>query len=228
MKGFCKLAWPPVLTGALLSMAMTIRADDATVTEVFQHPASATELTTLLGAVAKTSSAAAVLRGNFVQRKFLHELPQPLQSSGEFLVARGAGVDWHTLKPFDSEVLMTPKALIQRGPDGKPQRVNASQQPGLAAVSQVFDALFALDIDTLSQSFRLFGEKDASSTGGWRLGLVPREPAFAKLIARIVVNGADEPKLITLFEASGDRTEIELADIKTATALTDADRQRFQ
>jgi hypothetical protein len=160
--------------------------------------------------------------------RILHELPQPLQSSGEFLVARGAGVDWHTLKPFDSEVLMTPKALIQRGPDGKPQRVNASQQPGLAAVSQVFDALFALDIDTLSQSFRLFGEKDASSTGGWRLGLVPREPAFAKVIARIVVNGADEPKLITLFEASGDRTEIELADIKTATALTDADRQRFQ
>jgi len=228
VKGFCKLAWPLVLTGALLLMATTSRADDAAIADVFQHPASAAELTMLLGAVAKTSSAAATLRGNFVQRKFLHELPQPLQSSGEFLVARGTGVDWRTHKPFESEVVMTPKALIQRGPDGKPQRVNASQQPGLAAVSQVFDALFALDIDQLAQSFTLFGEKDEGSAGGWRLGLVPREPAFAKVIARIVVNGVAEPRLITLFEASGDRTEIELADIKAQDTLADADRQRFQ
>lgn len=225
MKGFRKLA----CFAALLLMAANSRSDDAAaIAEVFQHPASAAELTTLLGGVAKTRSAAAVLRGNFVQRKFLHELPQPLLSSGEFLVARGTGVDWRTHKPFESEVVMTPKALIQRGPDGKPQRVNASQQPGLAAVSQVFDALFALDIDQLAQSFTLFGEKDGGSAGGWWLGLVPREPAFAKVIARIVVNGAAEPKLITLFEASGDRTEIALADISAQDTLADTDRQHFQ
>lgn len=224
MKGCLKWA----LAAGLSLAAQHASAADAPLPEVFQHPATAAELTTLLGAVGKTTRAAAALRGNFVQRKFLHELPQPLLSSGEFLVARGAGVDWHTHKPFDSEVLLTPQALIQRGPDGKPQRVDASQQPGLAAVSQVFDALFALDIDKLNQSFTLFGEKDPADANAWLLGLTPREPAFAKVIARIVVSGSAEPKLITMFEASGDRTEIELSGISAQATLSDADRKRFE
>ncbi len=198
---------------------------------VFQHPLDAAAVAELLAPVGKTTRDAASLRGSFVQRKFLHELPQPLLSSGEFLVARGAGVDWHTHKPFDSEVLLTQAALIQRGPDGKPQRVDASQRPGLAAVSQVFDALFALDIDKLSQSFTLFGDKDAKEPKepkAWLLGLAPREAAFAKFIAQIVVAGAAEPKLITMYEASGDRTEIELSGISAQATLSDADRQHFQ
>jgi hypothetical protein len=236
MKGWLKLT----LIAGLVVAAHGSRAADAALPEVFQHPANAQELAALLGAVGKTTTAAAALRGGFVQRKFLHELPQPLLSSGEFLVARGAGVDWHTRKPFDSEVLLTQQALIQRGADGKPQRVDASQQPGLAAVSQVFDALFALDIDKLGQTFTLFGQKDpaggsanagSANAGGanaWLLGLMPREPAFAKVIARVVVSGAAAPRLITLFEASGDRTEIELAGVKAEAALSDADRKRFQ
>ncbi|MDB5986543.1 MAG: hypothetical protein JWR16_1596 [Nevskia sp.] len=224
MKAVLKLALAAVLT----VFAQTGRAADAALPEVFQHPATAQELATLLSAVGKTTRAAAALRGNFIQRKYLHELPQPLLSSGQFLVARGAGVDWHTQKPFDAAVLLTPQALIQRGADGKQQRVDASQQPGLAAVAQVFDALFALDIDKLGQSFTLFGQKDGKDAGAWLLGLTPREPAFAKVIARIVVSGATEPKLITLFEASGDRTEIELAGVSAQAALADADRQRFQ
>jgi hypothetical protein len=59
------------------------------------------------------------------------------------------------------------------------------------------------------------------------LGLVPREPALAQRIARIVVDGQVQPRLITLFEASGDRTEIEFGSTTVLDALSDADRKSF-
>jgi hypothetical protein len=196
--------------------------------EVFSHPATPPQVIELLGPAAAKLKVAAGLRGSFTQRKFLKELPKPLVSSGEFVVARGQGVAWHTLKPFDSEVVLTPAALIQRNGHGQATRIDAAQQPGLNAVSAVFDALFALDVETLARTFQLFGTRASGAATGWTLGLVPHEPALAQRIARISVDGVDQPKLITLYEAGGDRTEIEFASTTALDALTDADRRHFE
>lgn len=200
----------------------------AAVPPVFGHAASAAELETLLGPAAGTLKTAAALHGQFTQHKFLRELPQPLVSTGEFFVARSLGVDWHTKKPFDASVVLTPRALIQRGADGSTKRVSADEQPGLRAVGQVFDALFTLDLAQLGQTFELYGERgDAADKGSWTLGLVPREPAFAKVMSRIVVSGSTQPARITLFEGSGDRTEIEFGKLEASHELAEADRKRF-
>ncbi len=192
---------------------------------VFDHAATPEQLGALLSPAARELKSAAALRGAFTQRKFLRELPQPLVSSGEFLVARGLGVDWHTLKPFDSSVVLTPQALVQRGADGSSKRVTADRQPGLGAVGQVFDALFTLDIGQLAETFTLYGESGAKSA--WTLGLVPKEPAFAKVMNRILVTGAAQPNRIVLFEGSGDRTEIEFGAVTALRELAETDRKRF-
>lgn len=195
---------------------------------VFAHPATPAQVIELLGPAATRLKTAAGLHGLFTQRKRLKELPQPLVSSGDFTVARGQGVAWHTRKPFDSELVLTPQALIQRNGSGKATRIDAAQQPGLKAVSQVFDALFALDVDALAKTFSLSGQRGADgAAAGWVLGLVPREPALAQRIARIVVEGADQPRRITLIEAGGDQTEIAFSDTRVLDALSDAERQTF-
>jgi hypothetical protein len=192
---------------------------------VFTHPASAQELEQMLGTATQTLRQAAALRGEFSQRKFLHELPQPLNSSGDFLVARGLGVSWHTRAPFDSDLVLTPQALVQRDAGAEALRVDAATQPGLGAVAQVFDALFALDLPQLAQRFTLYGEPGKD---GWILGLKPREAALAQAMSAVVVQGRSEPQRIELYEASGDRTEILFSHQAAVAALTDAERQHFK
>lgn len=207
-----------------LAVAQTPSTTTAVMPGVFAHAVTPAEVAALIGPAAAKLKPAAGLRGSFTQRKFLKELPQPLVSSGDFIVVRGQGVAWHTKKPFDAELVLTPQALIQRSGSGKATHVDAAQQPGLRTVSQVFDALFALDPDTLAQTFTLYGER---AGGGWMLGLVPREAALAQRIARIVIDGAEQPRRITLYEAGGDRTEIEFGTTAVLATLGAAERQPF-
>ncbi len=192
---------------------------------VFAHPAAAKELDALLGPAAHALGGAAAVRGAFSQRKFLRELPQPLTSSGEFLVARGSGIDWHTKVPFDSDLVLTPQAMVQRDGGAEAMRVDASTQPGLGAVEQVFDALFALDMPKLAERFTLYGLRGKD---GWTLGLKPRDAALAKMIDAVVINGSEQPQRIVLHETNGDRTEINFSHQSALGSLSEADRQRFK
>lgn len=226
------LAASAALRRLMLGLALSLAAGSAAAAEsarpaatVFEHALSGEQAGKLLGPAAGALKSAALLRGSFTQRKFLKELPQPLASNGEFVVARGLGVDWHTLKPFDATVVLTPQAMIQRGADGSSKRIAADQQPGLRAVGEVFDALFSLDLAKLGDSFQLYGE--ASGKDAWTLGLVPREAAFAKLIERIQVSGSTQPQHIVLFEGSGDRTEIDFGPLATQREIGEADRRLF-
>ena len=192
---------------------------------VFAHPAATKELDALLGPAARALGGAAAVRGAFSQRKFLRELPQPLTSSGEFLVARGTGIDWHTQQPFDSDLVLTPQAMVQREGSAEAMRVDASTQPGLGAVEQVFDALFALDMPKLAERFTLYGLRGKD---GWTLGLKPRDAALAKTIDTVVINGSEQPQRIVLHETNGDRTEISFSHQSALSSLSEADRQRFK
>lgn len=192
---------------------------------VFAHPAATKELDALLGPAARALGGAAAVRGAFSQRKFLRELPQPLTSSGEFLVARGTGIDWHTQAPFDSDLVLTPQAMVQRDGGAEAMRVDASTQPGLGAVEQVFDALFALDMPKLAERFTLYGLRGKD---GWTLGLKPRDAALAKMIDTVVISGSEQPQRIVLHEINGDRTEISFSRQSALASLSEADRQRFK
>jgi len=213
----------PVLL--LLLCAAAGAAEAPAPDSVFAHPAAAQDLQSLLGPAARSLGNAAAVRGAFSQRKYLHELPQPLTSSGEFLVARGIGIDWHTRQPFDSDLVLTPQALERRDGGGAATRMDASTQPGLGAVEQVFDALFALDLPRLAERFSLYGVRDS---GGWTLGLKPRDAALARMIDAVIISGGEQPQRIVLHEANGDRTEIGFSRQSAAAALSDADRQRFK
>lgn len=222
----CGNRWLVVLllmTAPILAAAAGGPTSSPSLNPVFNHPANTAQMKQMLASVNQRLDGAAALQGQFTQRNHLHGLPLPLRSSGDFLVARGLGVDWHTLKPFAAEVVLTPQALIQRS-GGTTQTLGADQQPGLAAVARTFDAMFTLDLPQLAQRFKLYGSPNDT---GWVLGLKPRDAALAAHLAAVVVSGSDHPDQVTLYQAGGDRTEIVFSNVEVVPALSQAQRQRF-
>jgi outer membrane lipoprotein-sorting protein len=187
---------------------------------LFAHPRSPNELvTTVLSDTAKKLKAAQTLRGRFVLRKHLREIPAPLTATGEFVFARDLGVYWHTQVPFDSVFLLTPSGARQRDEGSETFRMDAKQQPGVRAALEIFVALFRLDVESLANNFQLYGVSDQQ---GWRIGLRPRAAAMSSVFTQAIVAGRTQIERIELSDGNGDRTEIVVQDVQTNSAAPDA------
>jgi len=210
-----------VLLVALLCAACPASAADS----VFAHPAGAAELARLTRPTALSLEKARAVRGQFVQRRYLADLAQPLQSSGRFLFAREAGIEWHTEQPFDSQFLLAESGITQRDEGGVTLNIKASEQPALAVVSRVFFALFALDLGALSHDFELYGEARGT---GWVLGMKPRAEALGSVFRQAIVSGGASVERVVLEDGNGDRSEIVLQGVQYDPAgLTADERRRF-
>ena len=210
----------PKFASLLLALLLPLAAAAA---PLFDSPATTKQIEALVPPTARALTRQAVLTGGFTQKKTLSDLPKPLLSSGDFLFAKDRGVIWHVRKPFDSEFVLTPKAVITREA-GSERVTSASEQPGLAVAAKLFSALFALDLAALEQEFSLYAAGNAQD---WSVGLKPRHAAMAATFAQAVITGGAEAKTITLMDARGDSTEIVLGKLHGQAALTDTDARRF-
>ncbi|MBW8757189.1 MAG: outer membrane lipoprotein carrier protein LolA [Burkholderiales bacterium] len=74
---------------------------------------------------------APVLKGEFEQTRTLKGFRNALVSKGEFVVARGQGVWWHTREPFETTLVVTRTRLFTRNPDGGTGNLmDAQAEPG--------------------------------------------------------------------------------------------------
>lgn len=190
--------------------------------DLFENPKTPAQAQTVLRATMPDLGQVQVLRGTFKQRKFLREIPRPLTSTGEFLLVRDRGIWWHTQTPLDSALTLTPRGL------GAQASINR-QQSGAQMAASIFFALFALDLDTLARSFDLFVLAPPTPRANWQLGLRPRDTALAAWFERASISGGARVRQVTLLEAAGDRTEIDLdSAAHPQSSLTSAERQRFE
>ena len=214
------------LLGLLLAGSAAPAAAGADPAAVFAQRATPAQLAAITAPAARSLAGAKAVRGRFVQRRHLAGLAKPLESSGTFLFAREAGIEWHTEKPFDSQFLLTESRITQRDEGGISLEINAADQPALAIVARVFFALFALDVDSLSHDFELYG-RDAGNAR-WELGLKPRAEALGSVFRQAQVRGGSAVHLVTLEDGNGDRSEIEFSDVVfDPQGLTPEERQRF-
>jgi outer membrane lipoprotein carrier protein LolA len=208
---------------ALMVLSLCGGGSASAADSVFSHPATAAQLAGLTRPTALSLEKARAVRGKFVQRRYLADLAQPLQSSGNFLFAREAGIEWHTELPFDSQFLLAESGITQRDEGGVTLSIKASEQPALAVVSRVFFALFALDLGALSHDFELYGEPRGS---GWVLGLKPRAEALGSVFRQAIVSGGATVERVVLEDGNGDRSEIELQSVQYDPAGMSADERR--
>jgi len=84
-----------------------------------------------------------ILRGRFVQERFLAGFTAPLLSEGNFMVAPGRSLIWRTVIPFPVTVAITPKGLLQKSGDTEYMRLSAAEMPYLAPLYRFLEAALA-------------------------------------------------------------------------------------
>jgi len=171
--------------------------------------------------------ASPVLKGEFEQAKTLKGFRNPLVSRGEFLVARGQGVWWHTRQPFESTLVVTKTRLFTRNADGSAaDLMDVQAEPGLQQVNELIFSLLAADLDVLADKFTVVAQPVGAN--GWTLTLTPRDANIAKFLVRATLTGERDLQTVRIEEARGDATQIRFSHQVPAAALTADEAARFQ
>lgn len=190
-------------------------------------PALGAEPTPLLRDVRQRLTSEPVVRGAFEQRKTVKGFRNPLVSSGEFVVSRQRGVLWRTLEPFASTLVVTRDRVLARQADGSvARRLSASEEPAVRAISETLFGVMSADLAALAERFQIDGELVGPS--GWRLVLLPREPALARWVQRVELEGERFLRAVRLQEGSGDQTQIRLHRHATAATLAAGEEAQFE
>ena len=170
---------------------------------------------------------APVLKGEFEQTKTLKGFRNPFVSKGEFLVARGQGVWWHTRQPFETTLVVTKTRLFTRNPDGSASNLaDAQAEPGVKQVNELVFSLLAADLDVLADKFDVVAQPVGAA--GWTLVLTPRDAGIAKFLVRATLAGERDLQSVRIEEARGDGTQIRFSRQQPSAALTADEAARFQ
>ncbi|MHA1043677.1 outer membrane lipoprotein carrier protein LolA [Enterobacter ludwigii] len=167
-----------------------------------------------------------VVRAHFEQVRTIKDLPQPLRSQGEMLIARDSGLLWDQKAPFPMTLLLDDKRMIQTINGQPPQTITADNNPQMFQFNHLLRALFQADRKVLEENFRI-DFRDLGE-GRWSLVLTPTTTPLDKIFATLDLGGATYLETIRLNDKQGDRTDIFLSrHTLTPASLTDDERQRF-
>ena len=167
-----------------------------------------------------------VIRAHFDQTRTIKDLPQPLRSQGQMLIARDQGLLWDQTSPFPMPLLLDDKRMVQVINGQPPQIITAENNPQMFQFNHLLRALFQADRKVLEQNFRVeFADK---GEGRWTLRLTPTTTPLDKIFNTIDLAGQTYLESIQLNDKQGDRTDIALTQHQlTPAQLTDDERQRF-
>jgi outer membrane lipoprotein-sorting protein len=178
-------------------------------------------LAALLGASAQAAAPVAKIQamlakpeqlcGRFEQNKQLAGMKKPLASSGRFCVVAGKGVLWRTLKPFANTLRLSRDEIVQLQGERVAMRMEASREPTVRMINGVLFSLLSGDLGQLESLFEVDG---TAADGAWKVTLKARNPALAKAIGTLALEGGAYVRTIHMVEDSGDRTDIVFSDIK--------------
>ncbi|MGS1334689.1 outer membrane lipoprotein carrier protein LolA [Serratia marcescens] len=167
-----------------------------------------------------------VIRAHFAQTRTIKDMPQPLRSQGEMLLARDQGLLWDQKSPFPMLLMLNDFRMVQQV-NGQPQQtVTAENNPQMFQFNHLLRGLFQADRKALEQNFRV-GFQDKGE-GRWVLRLTPTTTPLDKIFSSIDLSGETYLESIQLYDKQGDRTEIIFSQHRlTPATLTDDERQRF-
>jgi outer membrane lipoprotein-sorting protein len=165
---------------------------------------------------------APVVRGQFVQQKFLRSLAQPLTSTGLFTLSTTNGLLWELRAPLHQDLLLTPNAMFRRDDGGKWQ---ALPQPiGSARETRMFLTVLGGDTQALQDNFDIALSGNA---GDWQLVMTPRSALLKQIFTDIRISGGKLVQRIELRETQGDRTVMEMKNTRADTKLNEDESRDF-
>ncbi|XKY16277.1 outer membrane lipoprotein carrier protein LolA [Stutzerimonas stutzeri] len=156
----------------------------------------------------------ALIRGSFTQEKHLRALPQPLVSSGTFVLARDRGLLWFLQNPLQQDYRISASGIAKRTPNGW-QQTNTSRTG--ARQNDLFLAVLQGDTEALQRDFEL---ELSGTTQAWTLKLTPRSKLLKQIFSSIHIRGSATAERIDLLEAQGDSTSLRLTNIQIDNQLS--------
>ncbi|HCL6100916.1 outer membrane lipoprotein carrier protein LolA [Enterobacter cloacae subsp. cloacae] len=167
-----------------------------------------------------------VVRAHFEQVRTIKDMPQPLRSQGEMVIARDSGLLWDQKAPFPMTLLLDDKRMVQTINGQPPQTITADNNPQMFQFNHLLRALFQADRKVLEENFRI--DFQDLGEGRWSLVLTPTTTPLNTIFATLDLGGATFLESIRLNDKQGDRTDITLSSHRlTPASLTDDKRQRF-
>jgi hypothetical protein len=140
---------------------------------------------------------------SFIEQQFLAMLKKPVESWGEMIYDAPDRLEKRTVEPRAESLLLEGDVLtVQRGKHR--HVVDLHSYPQILPFVESIRATLAGDLPALS---RVFSVDYTGSIERWSLRLVPLDPALAKVVARIRIEGARDSLLtVEIRQADGDRS----------------------
>jgi hypothetical protein len=161
-----------------------------------------------------------LLHVDFTQTRTLAALSRPLKSSGTVVVARDKGVIWQIRKPLSIGFVITPKGMLQIGPDGKPgPRAPQDASPVLAQIGRTFQSLFQGQWEALDGYFTVRAEGRPER---WKITLSPKQQTAA-FLKGIQVSGGRFIERVHVDEPGGDAMDIQFEHPRPADPLSETE-----
>lgn len=157
------------------------------------------------------------LRADFVQKRFWSSLKEPLITRGTVSFTPPDRLQWKTLPPVDSELILTGKRAIIRYPALKTEEAfDFSSQPGMGMAFENILAVFQGNFEKLEPLY----DVSVLKTKPLRIRLQPKSEKLARILENLELTFRPDFVLetVVLHEAGGDRTEITFQNQKVEPA----------
>ena len=162
-----------------------------------------------------------VIHGQFIQEKHLRALPQPLTSTGRFVLAKNHGLLWLLQTPLQQDYRITAQGIARR--DGNAWQMLPNKSAG-AEQNRLFLAVLQGDSTGLLRDFELSLSGEPQQ---WRLTLTPRSVLLKQVFNQINIDGGDLVQRIELLETQGDSTVLRMQDSVATQPLSEAEQHDF-
>ena len=128
-----------------------------------------------------TLQAGELLRGRFVQMRFLKGFDKPIRSEGSFVLAPGHGLIWRGETPFPMVTAITPAGIVQSVGGKETTRLSVAKVPFLARLYDIMAGAMAGDWATLESEFAVNRERDGAVLTPRRIEGQPVKSIAARL-----------------------------------------------
>lgn len=145
----------------------------------------------------------------FTQTRHLNKVATPLVSHGEAVIAPDR-VEWHVTKPLDVLTTITPQGITQSVENAPPQALGPQDSSSSFLTSTGLFDLLVGDFAAARAHYDIVN-LPSEQAKSWKLNFTPRQPALAKFISSIVVEGCARIEQVEVHQANGDWMQIVLA-----------------
>ncbi len=159
----------------------------------------------------------------FTERRWFRIRKEPVVLTGVMRFSPARGLSLAYREPERRTVIADAQGLLLRDAHGRSRAVPADARSAGAVAALL--PVMRFDLAALAAAFEVHA---ARAGGAWRLDFVPRDPAQARVLGRLIVFGEDESVRRLEFRMSArQRVEIVIGETRTGVAFGAEDEKQF-